>query len=364
MTLALTGAALVRVIDPLAGNSLSAVSTVRGGRRRRELEREKQLVLKAIKEIELDYQMRKIAERDYREMVERYRTRAIRLMSEIEAGDDFRVLIERELTHAPEARRRQAGGCRCVRGGTRGGKPASISTSPALVAPAPPSTTTMPGSVRNAEKSSFKPDCAGRRSWRVASVARAQPTMMGGSGMPNLAEIVGRPLPDNGMPAGTVSVRVARRMPSNGVAGAEVSAVIKNAAATCGGAPRRPTPTDGPSSKGMAPGDEFNAEVTVDGELLKTEAFTIPQVGGLRTMLIAALDKSTASEAQATGVPAGDASTAFGLGVTAARDARRCSAGWGVGGAHLRRERRRPQPPRIAWRDRHRRDRHEPTTGD
>jgi hypothetical protein len=98
MTLALTGAALMRVIDPLAGNSLAAVSTVRGGRRPRELEREKQLVLKAIKEIELDYQMRKIAERDYREMVERYRTRAMRLMSEIEAGDDFRVLIERELT--------------------------------------------------------------------------------------------------------------------------------------------------------------------------------------------------------------------------------------------------------------------------
>jgi len=98
MTLALTGAALVRVIDPLAGNALSAASNVRGGRRPRELEREKQLVLKAIKEIELDYQMRKIAERDYREMVERYRTRAMRVMSEIEAGDDFRVLIERELT--------------------------------------------------------------------------------------------------------------------------------------------------------------------------------------------------------------------------------------------------------------------------
>ena len=54
-------------------------------------------MLKAIKEIELDYQMRKIAERDYREMVERYRTRAMRLMSEIEAGDDFRALIEKEL---------------------------------------------------------------------------------------------------------------------------------------------------------------------------------------------------------------------------------------------------------------------------
>ena len=54
-------------------------------------------MLKAIKEIELDYQMRKIAERDYREMVERYRNRAMRLISEIEAGDDFRGLIENEL---------------------------------------------------------------------------------------------------------------------------------------------------------------------------------------------------------------------------------------------------------------------------
>ena len=52
----------------------------------RELEREKQLVLKAIKEIEFDYQMRKIAERDYREMVERYRNRAMRLISRARRG--------------------------------------------------------------------------------------------------------------------------------------------------------------------------------------------------------------------------------------------------------------------------------------
>ena len=97
MTLALTAAALLRVIDPLAGVLSTAGGAARGARRPRELEREKQLVLKAIKEIELDYQMRKVAERDYREMIERYRTRAIRLMSEIEAGDDFRALIEKEL---------------------------------------------------------------------------------------------------------------------------------------------------------------------------------------------------------------------------------------------------------------------------
>ena len=102
----------------------------------------------------------------------------------------------------------------------------------------------------------------------------------GGGGMPNLAEIVGRPLPDSGMPAGTVSVRVARKMPANGVAGAEVSAVIKNAG---GDLRKRTEKTDADGRalfEGMAPGDEFNAEVTVDGELLKTETFTFPQTGG------------------------------------------------------------------------------------
>jgi hypothetical protein len=97
MTLALTGAALWRVIDPLTREAGPEPRAPREARRNRELEREKQLVLKAIKEIELDYQMRKIAEADYREMVERYRARALRLIGEIEAGDDFRGLIEREL---------------------------------------------------------------------------------------------------------------------------------------------------------------------------------------------------------------------------------------------------------------------------
>jgi hypothetical protein len=155
-------------------------------------------------------------------------------------------------------------------------------------------------------------------------VTRAQPAppMMGGRGMPNLSEIVGRPLPDNGMPAGTVSVRVARTMPSNGVAGAEVSAVIKNAG---GDLRRRTEKTDADGRalfEGMAPGDEFTAEVTVDGELLKTQAFTIPQGGGLRTMLIAALGKggdAAPGEAAApgAGAGAGGPGAQFTLGATA-----------------------------------------------
>ena len=150
MTLALTGAALMRVIDPLAGNSLAAAVATRGGRRPRELEREKQLVLKAIKEIELDYQMRKIAERDYREMVERYRTRAMRLMSEIEAGDDFRVLIERELT---------------MRLKLEAAKPAVTSAEPA--AKAPTTATVAPGTCAacatvNDDDASFCKKCGAK----------------------------------------------------------------------------------------------------------------------------------------------------------------------------------------------------------
>ena len=97
MTLALSGLALWRVIDPLTRPEGTLAREAQGRGRARELEREKQLVLKAIKEIELDYQMRKIADGDYREMIERYRTRAMRLISEIDAGDNFRELIEREL---------------------------------------------------------------------------------------------------------------------------------------------------------------------------------------------------------------------------------------------------------------------------
>jgi hypothetical protein len=97
MTVVLAAVALWRVLDPLSRGAAALESAPRAAGRLREVEREKQLVLKAIKEIELDYQMRKIAEVDYKEMVERYRARALRLISELEAGDNFRPLIEREL---------------------------------------------------------------------------------------------------------------------------------------------------------------------------------------------------------------------------------------------------------------------------
>jgi len=105
MTLALTASALLRVIGPLTRPETADPTAGGQGRRFvRELEREKQLVLKAIKEIELDFQMRKISEPDYREMVERYRARALRVLGDLAAGDDYRALIERELKDRLAAR--------------------------------------------------------------------------------------------------------------------------------------------------------------------------------------------------------------------------------------------------------------------
>lgn len=97
MTVVLCGLALYRVLDPLLRTGPDRVEAPQAPARMRELERDKQAVLKAIREIELDYQMRKVAEPDYKEMLQRYRTRAMRIIRELDAGDNFRPLIEEEL---------------------------------------------------------------------------------------------------------------------------------------------------------------------------------------------------------------------------------------------------------------------------
>jgi hypothetical protein len=151
----------------------------------------------------------------------------------------------------------------------------------------------------------------------LASPAFAQPFAGGGrpGGMPNLRVISGKPLPDAGMAPGTVSVRLARKTLQNPAAGLEVVAITKNAG---GDARKRTAKTDDGGRvlfEGLAVGDEFHAEVKVDGELVKTDTFPIPAQGGVRTMLIAGLGDAPAGgeEAAAAPAPAG-AESAFALG--------------------------------------------------
>lgn len=57
------------------------------GRRKKELEREKQGLLKALKELQFDHEMHKISDVDYQEIAALYRARATRVMRQLDEND-------------------------------------------------------------------------------------------------------------------------------------------------------------------------------------------------------------------------------------------------------------------------------------
>jgi ribosomal protein L40E len=74
------------------------------GRRRKELEREYQLLKRALKELELDYAMGKLSDQDYSDIRTRYRERAVRILRQLDQGESYRAQIERDLAARREAR--------------------------------------------------------------------------------------------------------------------------------------------------------------------------------------------------------------------------------------------------------------------
>jgi len=110
---ALVGLAMVRSVRPLVSDQVDRTTMV-GQRTRAALEREKLLALRAIKELEFDRAMGKLSESDWQEMSGRLRTRAARLMRQLDAGAGYREQVEKDLakrlistsaaTEAPAAR--------------------------------------------------------------------------------------------------------------------------------------------------------------------------------------------------------------------------------------------------------------------
>jgi hypothetical protein len=86
-----------RSILPLVTSEAATTPQMVAGRTRAAIEREKTLVLRSIKELEFDFAMGKIAKSDFDEMSARLRTRAIGLMRQLDAGAEYRTLIEQEL---------------------------------------------------------------------------------------------------------------------------------------------------------------------------------------------------------------------------------------------------------------------------
>ena len=97
-TAAVVGVAAWRMLSPLIGSDEPIGAQVLGGRTRAALEREKTLVLRSIKELEFDHAMGKVSDKDFAEMSARLRTRAARLIRQLDAGSTYREEIEKEIS--------------------------------------------------------------------------------------------------------------------------------------------------------------------------------------------------------------------------------------------------------------------------
>ena len=105
VTLFLTGAALLcsawwlyRSFAALAANPPATSATRLGGAARRELERDKRNLLKAIKELEFDHSMGKLSDADFQDLIRRYRQGAMAVMRRLDEGAvTYRALIDREV---------------------------------------------------------------------------------------------------------------------------------------------------------------------------------------------------------------------------------------------------------------------------
>jgi hypothetical protein len=93
---AIVGLAALRAVRPLVSAAEDRTVMI-GERTRAALEREKMLALRSIKELEFDRAMGKVSDSDFDEMSTRLRSRASRLMRQLDAGAGYREQIERDL---------------------------------------------------------------------------------------------------------------------------------------------------------------------------------------------------------------------------------------------------------------------------
>jgi hypothetical protein len=106
-TAALAGLAALRLVRPLVSDHEDRTAMI-GERTRAALEREKLLALRAIKELDFDRAMGKLSESDWKEMSGRLRTRAARLIRQLDAGSGYRAQIERDVAKRLAADARSA----------------------------------------------------------------------------------------------------------------------------------------------------------------------------------------------------------------------------------------------------------------
>ena len=89
---------LYRMLAPLVAPHADLDRQPLSERARIDLEREKALTLRSIKELEFDRAMGKVSPQDFDEMAARLRARAVGIMKQLDAGTSaYRAIIEKEL---------------------------------------------------------------------------------------------------------------------------------------------------------------------------------------------------------------------------------------------------------------------------
>ena len=133
----------------------------------------------------------------------------------------------------------------------------------------------------------------------LIALAMATPSSFAQVATPHAGAMAGTPLPAPELPNATVTVRVLRERMGNNVAGQSVTLTV-------GGAPRTAT-TDGQGRapfEGLVAGTLVQASTTVDGELLTSQEFPVPAMGGVRVALISGIQRVADAEKAAAAAAA------------------------------------------------------------
>ena len=101
VSISFVGLGAYRMLAPLVAERVDTPITV-GGRTRLALEREKNLVLRSIKELEFDHAMGKIAQADFDDMAARLKLRAVGLMKQLDESS-YRQVIDKAVAERLEA---------------------------------------------------------------------------------------------------------------------------------------------------------------------------------------------------------------------------------------------------------------------
>jgi hypothetical protein len=276
-----TGYAAYRMLAPLVRPDGGRAGEPLGRRTRASLEREKTLTLRAIKELEFDRAMGKVAQQDFDEMTSRLRARALGIMRQLDEGGTS--LQSRQGAASVDARSKDVR----AEPGRRDEAKASCHNC----------------GVANDADARFCKRCGLKLAALLVALLLPSYGAAQALQMPDPKQMSGVPLPSPDLPAGTVSVRVVRGGPGNNLQGETVELTV---------AGRRPTSAKTDANgraqfPGIATGADVRARAVVGGETLESRPFKMPDRGGIRLMLVATDPEAARREEESRKLAAGPA---------------------------------------------------------